>query len=780
MGPKNPDSFMHLAPQTRRLLPLACVLFSASTSLLAQTPAGPPAAAPAAEDDVVVLPDFTVSSRTEDRYRSADAISAVRVRAPLIDTPSSLTVITRDLIDDLAPGRIFDVTRFVAGVQEGRGIQFQDRMIIRGFETQNGARTVDNFLQSADADNVEETMIERIEVTKGPNAILSPAGAPGGSINVVTKSPLFESKRSLSAQVGMYDAQKVTLDVAGPFAPGSNFAYRLVGSLQDTQRFWSEDARQRGKSLAPMFSWRVSDKTMLTVKFIGAEHWIFREPLLILDPDVTADTSEPYLARGISKTGRNGIQPWSHVGTHSADLFTVLTTALNDHISLRFAANGRYYYEDSDQEFLGTPSLNNRYNPYTGELTQNYTWALQDATQPYDATSNRYVSTYSAFFNPAAIPARRDKQWSTRRTGSFQSDLVANYKFGPVSSQTVTGLAWSHQDGDTRNKNTPNGSILIDLAHPDVVAKPDLPATFSYRNGSSYQNLQLYLNQRFGLLDDRLYLTGGLLRYSTLTKAWNALTGGGMSVLDDSKQMWTTSALFKVTKNVSLYYSHSTNSSPVIANNNPLWRDGVQDEAGFKTEFFNQRLAFNGAWFRINQTNVTVPNPARQTDPTAPEQLISDLGNNGLEFEVMGSLTPNISVIASYSHLKMRDALGRHVRGVADENASLLLNYRVADGPCKGLSFSAGVNYNGRRAGDVPINYTALRVVGQTSFFLEPQYVTTFSTSYSWNKWLSTRLNVENLFNDEGYIAVAGGRVSGTGITSSPGINVRLTTTLNF
>lgn len=762
-----------------RLLPLACVLISATSTALAQAPA---AAAPSAlaEDEVVILPAFTVSASSEDRYRSSDAISAVRVRAPLIDTPSSLTVVTRDMIDDLAPGRIFDVTRYVAGVQEGRGIQFQDRMIIRGFETQNGARTVDNFLQSADADNIEESMIERIEVTKGPNAILSPSGAPGGSINIVTKSPLFEAKRSLTAQVGLFDSQKVTLDVAGPFAPGSALAYRLVGSVQDSRRYWSADARIRGKSLAPMFSWRISDKTMLTVKFVGAEHWIFREPLLILDPSVTADTNKPSLAPGISKKGLNGIQEWSHVGTHSADFFATLTTSLNRHISLRFAANGRYYYEDSDQEFLGTPGLSNRYNPYTGALTQNYTWALANSALPHDATSNRYVSTYSAFFNPAAIPARGDKQWSTRRTGSFQADLVGNYKFGPVSSQTVTGLSWTHQTGDTRNKNTPNGSILIDLAHPDTYVYPNYPAAFSYRNGNSYQNLQLYLNQRFGFFDDRFFVTGGLMDYSTLTKSWNALTNSGFSILDDSKQMWTASALFKVRKNLSLYYSHSTNSSPVIANSNPLWRDGVQDEAGFKTEFFQQKLSFNAAWFQINQTNVTVPNPARQTDPTAPEQLVSDLGNNGLEFEVMGSLTDNLSAVANYSHLKMRDSLGRHIRGVADENGSLLLNYRIADGPCKGLSFTAGVIYNGRRAGDAPINYTALGVVGKTSFFLEPQYVTTFSTNYRWNKWVSTRLNIDNLFNNEGYIAVAGGRVSGTGITTSTGINVRLTTTVSF
>ena len=758
----------------RRLLPLACALISASTPMLAQSTATSDTPVDAADSDIVVLPEFTVSAQSEDRYRSADAISAVRVRAPLIDTPSSLTVITRDLIDDVAPNRIFDVTRYVAGVQEGRGIQFQDRMIIRGFETQNGARTVDNFLQSADADNVEESVIERIEVSKGPNAILSPAGAPGGSINVVTKSPLFKEQRSITAQVGLFDAQKVTLDMSGPFSPGSNLAYRLVGSFQDTSRYWDSDARVRGKSLAPMLTWRISDKTTLSVKLVGAEHWIYREPLLILDPGVTADTDNPYLAEGLSSKGLNGIQDWSHVGTHSADLFAVLTTALNEHINLRFAANARYYYEDDDQEFVGgLPGLSNRYNPYTGELTQDYTWAKD--------TAGNYVSTYSKYFNPTAIPAYGQIQWGTRRTGSFQTDLVGIYKFFGVSSQTVTGVAWSHQMTDVRLKQTSAGSILIDLTKPDAYAYPVYSDTLSARNDSSYQNLQLYINQRFGFWNDRIFVTVGGLRYQTYTKGWNGLTNSGLSVLDDSKNMFSESVLWKVVKNFSLYYSHSTNSAPVIANNAPLWRDGKQDEVGFKSEFFGQKFSFNGAWFRINQTNVTIPNPAHQNDPDAPEQLVSDYGNHGLEFELMGHLTENLSAIATYSKLKMRDSLGRHVRGVADDVASMMLNYRFKDGALKGLALNAGVTYSGRRAGDVPsIAYTPLNVVGKVSFYLKPQFGTTLGASYRWNKWLYTRLNVDNVLDEKDYISVAGGRVSGTGLTTATGLNVRLTNTFSF
>ncbi|HYD83827.1 MAG TPA: TonB-dependent receptor, partial [Opitutus sp.] len=516
---------------------------------------------------------------------------------------------------------------------------------------------------------------------------------------------------------------------------------------------------------------RISEHTQLTVKLVAAEHWIFREPLLILDPSVDANTRDPQLAPGISKRGLNGIQPWSHVGTHTADLFTLLTSNLTENISVRFAANGRYLFEDSTQEFLSTPNLTNRYNPMTGELTQDYTWAL-------DPAIGTYVATYSPFYNPAAIPVRGDKQATRRKTVSVQTDAVARYRFGSVTSQTVAGVALSRRTNYGRGVS---GALPgIDLSQPNRRAVPAWSSEWAFYNDSHFTNWQAYVNERLGFFADRLQLTAGVLHYDTHTYARNHLLNAAPGVLDDHKAMWMASVLIKPRPNLAFYYNHSTNASPVIANNVPLWRDGVQDEIGFKSEFFNQRLSFNAAYFEIAQTNVTVPNPDRQTDPTAPETLVSDSGNHGIEFELVGGVTPNLSVIATFTHLKMRDNLGRPVRAVADRNAALLLNYRFRETRFDGLALTAGVSYSGRRAGDTPINFTPLNVVGRTSFFLKPYYVTTLGLSYRWNENYLFRFNIDNVLDDKGYIQQAGARVSGTGITTAPGINVKLTATVTF
>lgn len=741
----------------------------ASAAGSASPPALPrkPGPAPIA-DEIVVLSTFTVSAEAADRYRAADAISAVRVRSQLLDTASSVTVLTRDVIDDLAPSRLFDVTRYVAGIEEGRGIQFSDRQILRGFE--NNGRTVDNFLQTG-ADNFDEAVVERLEIAKGPNAILSPAGAPGGSINVITKSPRFSSARSVTAQLGLFDAQKLTADLTGPVAPDSALAYRLVAAFQDTRRYWAGDARMRGKLFAPMLTWRLSPRTELTVKLIAAEHWIFREPGLIIDPGTSDESGKPRLAPGFSAKGRNGIQPWSHVGTHTADAFVVLTSELNEHLSTRFAANGRYYFEDSKQEFFSTPLLADRYNPWTGSFTQDTVWTADG--------QGGFTGTHSPLFDPTSIPVRGDDQATRNKTVTVQADLAARFQFAGIASQTVAGCAVSRQTNVGRSWS--GAMPPIDLTRPELRADPVWSSTFNYINRTSFTNRQIYLNQRFGLWGDRVQLSGGVMYYDTYTRSSDDLTPEvAPGVLDDAKGMRQASLLLKPRRNVSVYYSYSTNSTPTISNNLPLWRDGQQHEVGFKSEFFHQRLSFSSAVFRITQTNVSVPNPEHQSDRDTPEQLISDLGDHGVEFELAGGLTPNLSILAAYTHLKLRDSLGRTVRAVADRNAGILLNYRFHEGPLARLSLSAGVSYAGKRAGDSPaVNFTPLGVVTRHSFVIPAYTVTNLGAAYRWRNYLF-RLNVDNLLDDKGYVQQAGGRVSGTGLSTAPGRNVKFTTTVEF
>jgi len=104
---------------------------------------------------------------------------------------------------------------------------------------------------------------------------------------------------------------------------------RLVGSWQDSRRYWASDARLRGVVVAPMLSWRLSGKSMLTLKLVAAEHWVFREPLSILAPSVTADT-ESLLGPGSPRAGATA----SSAGAMSART-TLISSRCSPRASLR-------------------------------------------------------------------------------------------------------------------------------------------------------------------------------------------------------------------------------------------------------------------------------------------------------------------------------------------------------------------------------------------------------------------------------------------------------------
>src|SRR5206468_2655903 len=85
--------------------------------LRAQASANPHPAA----DEMVRLPEFTVSDTKADAYRAADTMSLARIRGALIDTPITVNVITRELLDDLGANSTFEAARYLPGIANGRG-----------------------------------------------------------------------------------------------------------------------------------------------------------------------------------------------------------------------------------------------------------------------------------------------------------------------------------------------------------------------------------------------------------------------------------------------------------------------------------------------------------------------------------------------------------------------------------------------------------------------------------------------------------------------------------
>lgn len=728
--------------------------------LHSQPPAAASVSASATSEEAIRLPEFTTTTQRDTPYRSTDSISGARIRGELIDTPNSISVITREFMDEVAPVRLYDATRYVSSVTEGRGPTFQDRIIIRGFENDN--RTVDNFQMIANA-NFDESLVERIEVVKGPNSIFAPTGTPGGSVNVITKSPIATERNVFTATVGRYDAQKISIDSTGPLLNGK-MAYRIIGTFQDTDRQWDDSFLRQG-IISPQFTYFFSPRSQVTVKYLFQNYTSWGDPRVLIDSSIAA--GEPgRKAPGYGRTQRNGAEAWNERNTKVSKVSAFFNTAFRENISMRLAANYQNTREKDQLSSLIYPGTGNRYNPYTGIHTPNFTWSAPAGT-------TNYTATFSELYNPRSIARNSTFGRSWGQRVDVQNDYAANFKFNEVSSTTVAGWVLAHvwTDADSRVGTLPN----FDLFNPIYGASATYPALFTTQTTNTVDTKQAYAMEKLGFFQDRAFVTAGASRLYVDNTSQNVRTNAPVEYLKDHKDTFFAGLLAKIPHVGSVYYSYSENANPVVLNNRPLWREGTQHEAGIKREFFNRRFSATLAWFDIQQNNVVIPNPEFQLNPTVPQFLLFDLTNDGWEFEVAGTLSKNWSLLGSLTAQNSRDSYKRRPRAIADRAGSLLVSYKFTETLLKDLNISVGASYTGDAAGDAPPATTILGVVAQPSFFVPAYTTVTLNASYRWSRY-GLRLTIDNLL-DKDYLYSSGARFA---VAESPVRNFRLTFTASY
>jgi iron complex outermembrane receptor protein len=742
-------------------------------------PAGStPAAAGDRPEAVTRLPQFSVSGDQNDPYHPVGAVSAARIRGALLDTPLSIDVVTRDLLDDLGANSMYDATRYFSGVSDGRGTGpggIMDRQDFRGFES--FTKTIDNFSSQLIPTNngivavFDPQFAERAEVVLGPDTILSPTGSPGGAMNIITKSPEFFPSHELAVTAGNYNAGKVAFDATGPLGDGSTWAYRLIGDYQDARTYVPGSIRQW--NLGVELTRKFSATTELTVKYFGTQWeltgamanandngWEVTDPGSIRGATIAAT---PPPASGFTYDGWNGDAAWSHTFDRVNLLSGQLTTVLGERISMRLGVEGFFDNNVGDSAY---PSA--------------------APTEIFDPATGQVIGLVP--INPRALPEVARYNHAVARDGQLQNDYAAIFRAGGVSFQPVVG--WDYQQAtnwsNTRQFSLPADDLFAGFYDPP---KPLLSAyTVSAKSRADADQAQAYALTKVGFWADRLLLTGGISRtwVASDTATYNvaALSNPPTRLgLSGAKDSYLGGAMLEPMDGLSLYYTYSTNAAITTSNGQPLWQQGRQHEFGLKTEFFERRLMFTASHFDIVQTNLVSPNPAYNVDPAHnPPNTLSNQANHGFEFNLVGRLTKNLSVIGSLTGMKFRDAFGRRARNVPDQMANLLLNYHFTTGGLKNLSLFAGEVHIGQTAGENPqadpttkAAATELGVPTQVGFYVPGWTVYNAGAGYRWRNY-RFQLNVDNALNAK-FIWQPASRLS---VSPYPGATVRLTTSIEF
>ncbi|MGH8020777.1 MAG: TonB-dependent siderophore receptor [Opitutaceae bacterium] len=179
------------------------------------------------QEEVIALSQFEVTADQDSGYASTNAVGGTRFNTAIVNVPQSVIVLNQELMEDIGALSVIDAAQYVSGVSTTAGPN-REVFNVRGYGV---GVTTDGLPDSSPTGQGLSTpfeLLERVEIIKGPSAVLYGSTSPGGNVNRITKKPLFEDRTELTGSAGnrgfyrgVFDANKV-LD--------ENVAVRVIGS----------------------------------------------------------------------------------------------------------------------------------------------------------------------------------------------------------------------------------------------------------------------------------------------------------------------------------------------------------------------------------------------------------------------------------------------------------------------------------------------------------------------------------------------------------------------
>lgn len=651
--------------------------------------------------------DFGIEPPKDDGYRAERTTTATRTETELRDIPQAITVITAEQIEDQAIDSMADAVLYVPGVTFAQGEGNRDAPVFRG-----NSSTSDFFVDGM-RDDVQYFRdvynVERIEVLKGPNAMIFGRGGAGGVINRVTRVAGWDQERELSLEAGADDHYRATLDLNQPL--GDGFALRLTGLWQDSGSYRDGVTYERW-ALNPTASYRVGDKLMLTV---GYEHF---------EDDRTADRGIP------SFQGR----------------------PLDTDRSTFFGDPGQSFSEAE----VDTLSAAIEYRFDNGLIVRNRTrWSSYDKV---------YQNVFPASINGAGtLVTLQAYNNATDRENLFnQTDFNLFAETGPVSHTLLFGFEFGRQNTDNlRNTGcfvsvTPGcfsaipgvttTNFVVPVGNPTL---NNLPLVFAQSasdadNSGTAELAAVYFQDQIRLNDWAQLVVG--VRWDNFQVDFRNNRTGATFSTDDNFVSPRLGLIVRPIEPVSVYLSYTKTFVPrageqlasLSLTNQALDPEEFDNyEVGVKWDA-NPDLTVTAALFQLDRSNVVVPDPGNP----ALSILVDGQRTRGFEVSAQGRVTERWSVIASYAHIEAEIT--------QNQSATVLAGNRLPNAPENTLALWNHYDFTDRFAGGVGVIWQDERFAAADNAVVLPDFVRVDAVaSFDLNENVRFQVNAENLLDEE-------------------------------
>ena len=593
-------------------------------------------------------------------YTARVATAATKTNTPLIEAPQSVSVVTREQLNDRNVQTFTDAVNYVPGAisaRSGFDPRF-DQIFIRGFDVltnqgiyRDGLRVIGSGFAFPKS---EPYGAEALTILRGPASGLYGLGSPGGILDITSKRPVFVPFGEVQFQAGSFGRVQGNFDVGGPIeGSGGTMAYRLTGVRREAGTYIGLGTNDDQLNIAPAFTWKPS-----------------------------ADTTFTFLSE------------FQITNTPAATFF------YNDpgfRVSKFYQGDPRFIGLDQTQYRVGyafehffTPDLVFRQN------FRHYGLFL----------SGKYVDINN--INEARTIGTRDTGYI--REGLVQqtldNQLEARFATGPVAHTVVGGVDYARYSLSQRLGFglAPDLNLVTRNYGQQFIATPPLGSA----SRQTQDQVGVYLQDQAKFGDFILTVNG---RHDWVFQDNYATPDSAVSRQDNSAFTGRVGLGYVLAPGLVPYASYATTFTPQVGQdrNGQAFKPatGDQIEAGVKYLIPGTNIQTAFAGFDINQSSILIPDASNIAFQTAGGAVRS----KGFEAEATANLAPGTNLTIAYTHVDIRfvnstsfagDSLnGNRVSGIPSDTYASFLTYAFPlSSPLRGLQIGGGIRYIGSSYAD--------------------------------------------------------------------------------
>ena len=697
-----------------------------------------------AQDQVTTLETIHQDVATEQQSLKVDKSANSKYVAPLLDTPKSVSVISKQLIEDTQVTTLSDALRTVPGITLGAGEGGNpngDRPFIRGYNSES-SMYVDG-VRSASSQNREMFAVEQVEVTKGSASALGGAGSVGGSINMISKVAKNGDFLEGSVGAGTDNYQRITLDGNKDF--GNGIAARVAVMGHKNEKAGQADGAEYARvGIAPSITFGLDTPTRATLSYY------------YLKSDDTPDSGVPYWnSSNNTATGKPlDVKQGVYYGWLDRDFQKqenqIGTIKLEHDLTDNLTISNTAVYSNSKNDYIWTQPDDSQKNIANGEVWRRANSRITDTNTFTDQLALTGKFNTGSFKHSFNVGAEYSDQESDKGSYTITSNSGKVITGSPTTGACSLGIGaasdyWCTDAFNPNSKDPWLGNIAANKAVTTTTA----------------QTTSVYLLDSIEFTPQWLLDLG--VRWDKFETELKTNATGEKIENDTDFFSYQAGLTFKPAENGSIYASFATSANPVgvdagdgsetavTAVNKDLDPEESRTfEIGTKWDLFNEKLNLTAAIFRTEKQNTRISLDANTTTNGGASKV------DGFELGLNGNITDKWAVSAGYTYLDSESTKngvscrgttctdqtaynGNVMPNVAKNSATLWTTYQVLPQ----LNLGVGAIAMDKVYGDL----------ANTKYV--PGYVRYDAMArYNVNKNVDLQLNVNNL-SDERYFTKA-------------------------